>query len=97
MIINEDSVKLEMVNNEEASYSESYIRNVSGTFIPAKLGLHIDGLKDSIEATNSISVELVYGSNNGKTSGVVFNVVDSADYGLNTSVLLAVYKPATQM
>lgn len=95
MIVGDDSVKLEMVNNEEGSYSESYIRNVSGTFVNAKLGVHIDAFKEAIDATNSISVELVYGSNNGKTSGIVFNVVDSIDYGLNTSVLLAVYKPAT--
>lgn len=95
MIINDDNVKLEMVNNEEASYSESYIKNVSGTFIPAKLGLHIDSLKEAIDATNSISVELVYGSNNGKTSGVIFNAIDTIDYGFETSVMLAVYKPST--
>jgi DNA polymerase III sliding clamp (beta) subunit (PCNA family) len=95
MIINDDNVKLEMVNNEEGSYSESYIKNVSGTFIPAKLGLHIDALKEAIEATNSISVELVYGSNNGKTSGVIFNAVECNDSGFETTVMLAVYKPST--
>lgn len=93
-VIGSDSVKLTMEDMDGATSSETLIHTASGNFKEATIGVHIIGLKDAIEATNSYSVEMVYGEVNGRQGNLIFNVVDSEDPRYDTRVLLGVYRTA---